>query len=154
VKRCGDDTMSRLAIIRRTLAKTHGYGLNATCECCRHRTDLDIMALIERFGSDFRYVGRRIEEMLTCTACGERAASVQLHNCPLIDHGSLTDGPHVHSQRPAQPVPGDPRDKLLGDFGLMSGQVRLPATCEAICTFQRSASRPTVRNRMTTLYAR
>jgi hypothetical protein len=32
----------------------HGYGLNATCEKCRHRVNLSIAALIERFGLDFR----------------------------------------------------------------------------------------------------
>ena len=59
----------------------HGYGLNPLCERCRHRVDLDLLALIERFGPDFVYVGRHIDEMLSCTACGAREATVQLHNC-------------------------------------------------------------------------
>ena len=30
--------------------RAHGYGMNATCERCRHRTDLHLLALIERLG--------------------------------------------------------------------------------------------------------
>jgi hypothetical protein len=56
----------------------HGYGLNATCERWRRRTDLDILALIERFWPDFLYVGRRIDDMLLCTTCGAREATVQI----------------------------------------------------------------------------
>ena len=70
----------------------HGYGLNATCERCRRRTDLDILALIERLGPDFVYVGKHIDAMLTCTACGAREATVQLHNC-LSDRSRFADGP-------------------------------------------------------------
>jgi hypothetical protein len=33
--------------------------MNAMCEKCRHRADLDMPALIGRFGADFRYVGHR-----------------------------------------------------------------------------------------------
>ena len=29
----------------------HGYDMNATCEKCRHRPDLDMAALIARFGA-------------------------------------------------------------------------------------------------------
>ena len=70
----------------------HGYGLNALCERCRRRTDLDILALIARLGPDFRYVGRHLDAMLVCTACGARAATVQLHNC-LSDRSRFADGP-------------------------------------------------------------
>ena len=70
----------------------HGYGLNAMCEKCGHRVDLDILALIERFGPDFVYVGRHLDAMLTCTACGARAATVQVHNC-LSNRSRHADGP-------------------------------------------------------------
>jgi len=68
--------MEQRAICIETLGDqvAHGYGLNATCDRCRHRADLDILALIERFGPDFVYVGKHIDDMLVCTACGARAA--------------------------------------------------------------------------------
>jgi hypothetical protein len=57
----------------------HGYGMNATCEKCRHRVDLDMRALIKRFGADFCYVGHHVDRLLVCSAFGERAVSVQIH---------------------------------------------------------------------------
>jgi|SRR5882724_3970968 len=58
----------------------HGYGLNAMCERCRHRADLDMRALIAKLGEGFRYVGRTIDDRLVCTSCGEKGVSVQIHN--------------------------------------------------------------------------
>jgi hypothetical protein len=58
----------------------HGYGLNATCERCRHRSDLDIAALILRLGEGFCYIGRILDGRLVCTSCGVTDVSVQVHN--------------------------------------------------------------------------
>jgi len=44
----------------------HGYGLNAMCERCRHRADLDMRWLIAKLGTGFRYVGREMDRRLTC----------------------------------------------------------------------------------------
>jgi len=57
----------------------HGYGLNATCERCRHRVDLAVWALIARLGRSFVYVGKTIDSRLRCSRCGERGAAVQIH---------------------------------------------------------------------------
>ena len=57
----------------------HGYGMNAMCERCRHRADLDMAALIAKFGAGFRYVGRALDGRLVCTACGARDVSYQIH---------------------------------------------------------------------------
>jgi hypothetical protein len=48
----------------------HGYGMNAMCEKCRHRADLDMAALIARFGEGFIYVGRTLDGRLVCSQCG------------------------------------------------------------------------------------
>ena len=32
----------------------HDYGLNAMCERCRHRADLDMQGLIAKLGAGFR----------------------------------------------------------------------------------------------------
>jgi ribosomal protein L37E len=58
----------------------HDYGLNVTCERCRHRSDLDMAALIQRFGADFRYVGPTLDRHLVCGRCGEKTVAVQIHN--------------------------------------------------------------------------
>jgi hypothetical protein len=58
----------------------HGYGLNAMCERCRHRADLDMRALIGKLGVGFRYVGHDLDRRLCCGRCGEKAVSVQVHN--------------------------------------------------------------------------
>jgi hypothetical protein len=42
----------------------HGYVMSAMCEKCRHRRDLDMAALIARFGADFRYVGHHVDRLL------------------------------------------------------------------------------------------
>jgi hypothetical protein len=57
-----------------------GYGLNAMCEKCRHRADLDMQGLIGKLGAGFRYVGRTLDSRLCCARCGEKAMSVQVHN--------------------------------------------------------------------------
>jgi hypothetical protein len=57
----------------------HGYGLNAMCERCRHRVDLDLSALIDRFGVGFVYVGKSLDARLRCSRCGEKRAAVQIH---------------------------------------------------------------------------
>jgi hypothetical protein len=57
----------------------HDYGMNATCEKCRHRADLDMAALIARFGADFRYVGHHVDRRLVCTRCRAHDVSCQIH---------------------------------------------------------------------------
>ena len=57
----------------------HDYGLNAMCERCRRRADLDMQALIAKLGARFRYVGRGLDRRLVCSGCGGKAASVQVH---------------------------------------------------------------------------
>jgi hypothetical protein len=52
----------------------HGYGLNATCEKCRHRADLDMAALIARFGASFVYVGRQLDR--TASKVGSRTSLI------------------------------------------------------------------------------
>jgi hypothetical protein len=56
-----------------------GYGLNALCERCRHRADLDMQGLIGKLGAGFRYVGHALDSRLCCGRCGEKAVSVQVH---------------------------------------------------------------------------
>ncbi len=58
----------------------HHYGLNATCEKCRHRRDLDMDTLIRRFGAGFVYVGRKLDRLCICGRCGARDVTVQLHD--------------------------------------------------------------------------
>jgi hypothetical protein len=58
----------------------HGYGLNAMCERCRHRADLDMQALIAKLGERFRYVGHDLDRRLCWSRCGEKGISVQIHN--------------------------------------------------------------------------
>lgn len=55
----------------------HRYGLNAYCERCRHRSDLDVAALIERLGGGCSIPALR--KKLRCTKCGARNPVVQLH---------------------------------------------------------------------------
>jgi hypothetical protein len=57
----------------------HDYGMNATCEKCRHRADLDMQALIDRLGVEFIYVGRTLNGRLSCGRCGEKVVTVQIH---------------------------------------------------------------------------
>jgi DNA-directed RNA polymerase subunit RPC12/RpoP len=76
----------------------HGYGMNALCERCRHRVDLDMTALIQRFGARFVYVGKTVVPYLRCTRCGAKGAeniSVQIHNAH--NPWAAKHGPH---QRP------------------------------------------------------
>jgi hypothetical protein len=70
----------------------HGYGLNAMCERCRHRSDLSITVLIGRFGPDFRYVGHGVDPYLVCSDCGSRQVTTQLHFV-FSDRSRLADGP-------------------------------------------------------------
>jgi DNA-directed RNA polymerase subunit RPC12/RpoP len=88
--------MGRRSISIRTLGDlvAHGYGMNALCEHCRHRVDLDMQMLIRRFGADFVYVGKTLDPRLRCTRCGAKGAeaiSVQIHNAHnpwAPEHGS------------------------------------------------------------------
>jgi hypothetical protein len=57
----------------------HGYGMNAMCEKCRHRADLDMAALIARFGEGFIYVGRTLDGRLVCSQCGAHDVHCQIH---------------------------------------------------------------------------
>jgi hypothetical protein len=68
------------AIVIKTLGAlaAHDYGMNATCERCRHRADLDMAALIAKLGPSFVYVGRTLDRRLACSRCGEKAVSVQI----------------------------------------------------------------------------
>jgi hypothetical protein len=53
----------------------HDYGMNAMCERCRRRADLDMQALITKLGVGFRYVDPNLER----SRCGEKAVSIQIH---------------------------------------------------------------------------
>jgi len=70
----------------------HGYGLNATCEDCRRRADLDMLALITRFGPDFRYISPGVDPYLICSGCGSRKVATQIHNL-FSDRSRFADGP-------------------------------------------------------------
>jgi len=74
--------MQQRAICIETLGDlvAHGYGLNALCERCRHRPDLDMQALIAKLGASFRYVENDLDRRLCCSRCGEKAVSTQIHN--------------------------------------------------------------------------
>jgi hypothetical protein len=73
--------MEKQAIVIETLGAlvAHDYGMNATCEKCRHRVDLDLQALIDKLGEGFIYVGRTLNGRLVCTACGAREVHCQIH---------------------------------------------------------------------------
>jgi hypothetical protein len=51
----------------------HDYILNAMCERCRHRIDLDMQALIDKLGEGFIYVGRTLDGRPVYSRCGARA---------------------------------------------------------------------------------
>jgi hypothetical protein len=88
----------------------HGYGMNALCERCRHRVDLDMAALIERFGAQFVYVGKS-----WIPACGARAAARGAQAFKFTTHsirGSRTMA--RSSARDVRPsLSDDPRDEML-----------------------------------------
>ena len=68
----------------------HDYGMNALCERCRHRADLDMAALIAKLGADFRYIHPALEGRLVCTKCGSREISSQIHYLR-SDHSRFAD---------------------------------------------------------------
>jgi hypothetical protein len=79
---CFDQSMSHGQPIRiETLGDlvAHDYGMNVTCEKCRHRADLDMQALIDTLGAGFIYVGRTLNGRLSCGRCGEKVVTVQIH---------------------------------------------------------------------------
>jgi hypothetical protein len=51
--------MAQQSITIRTLAdlRANGYGLNAYCEACGHRRDLNLDDLIRRLGEGFDIIG-------------------------------------------------------------------------------------------------
>jgi hypothetical protein len=57
----------------------HDYGMNAICEKCRHRADLDLRSLIDKLGAGFVDVGRTLNSRLSCGRCGEKVVTVQIH---------------------------------------------------------------------------
>ena len=61
------------------------------CERSRHRADLEMQALIERFGADFRYVGRRVDPHLVCSACGARDVAMQVHCLDAVKRSRFAD---------------------------------------------------------------
>jgi hypothetical protein len=61
-----------------------GYGLNALCERCRHRADLDMQGLIAKLGTGFRYVGKALDQRLACSRCGEKAVKAADHGLGMI----------------------------------------------------------------------
>jgi hypothetical protein len=65
--------------LRRLARHAHGYGMNATCEKCRHRADLDMQALIAKFGDRFCYIGANFNRRFVCGRCGAREVGVQIH---------------------------------------------------------------------------
>jgi hypothetical protein len=73
--------MEQRAICIETLADlvAHGYGINALCEKCRHRADLDMQALIAKLGADFVYLCPALEGRLVCRECGSKEMSSQIH---------------------------------------------------------------------------
>jgi len=68
----------------------HDYGLNAMCDRCRHRADLDMQGLIAKLGATFRYVGHDLDRRLCCGPCGEKAVSAQVH-CQSSDRSRFAD---------------------------------------------------------------
>jgi hypothetical protein len=74
--------LRKTPITFRTLADLvqHGYGLNAHCEACGHRRDLNLDDLVRRLGADFDVIGETLEPLLRCTECDARGkATVKLH---------------------------------------------------------------------------
>jgi hypothetical protein len=58
----------------------NGYGLNAHCEACGHRRDLNLDDLVKRLGEDFDVIGKTLEPLLRCIECDTKGkARVQLH---------------------------------------------------------------------------
>src|SRR5262245_41510428 len=54
----------------------------ASTQCarkCWHRADLDMDALIARFGAGFRHVGPELDRRLRCAECDGKAVSVQVN---------------------------------------------------------------------------
>jgi len=56
----------------------HSHGVNASCEKCGHRSDLDLVALILRLGEDFKRVPRRLAPLLKCSQCGSKTVMTQI----------------------------------------------------------------------------
>jgi hypothetical protein len=55
-------------------------GLNAYCEACGHRRDLNLDDLIRRLGERFDIIGNPLEPLLRCVECDTKGkATVQLH---------------------------------------------------------------------------
>jgi hypothetical protein len=52
----------------------HGYTLTLYCERCRHRHELDLLALIAANGEN--YLLRKVVDRAVCSGCGDRDADV------------------------------------------------------------------------------
>jgi hypothetical protein len=52
----------------------HGHTLTLNCERCRHRSEVDLLALVTAHGPD--YLVRRVVDRAVCSACGDRTAPV------------------------------------------------------------------------------
>jgi hypothetical protein len=59
--------------------RDHRMVLNATCNACGHRRDLNTDDLIKKLGADWVYVGSSLDKHLRCTECDNLGATVQVH---------------------------------------------------------------------------
>jgi hypothetical protein len=66
----------RLETLADLLARDHP--VNASCEKCGHRSDLDLAALIARLGEDFKVCPRRLAPLLKCRQGGSRTVTTQV----------------------------------------------------------------------------
>jgi len=59
--------------------KAHRMVLNAICNACGHRRDLNMDDLIKKLDADWVYVGAFLGKHLRCTECDNLGATVQVH---------------------------------------------------------------------------
>jgi hypothetical protein len=52
----------------------HGHTLTLNCERCRHRSQVDLEAVILANGED--YLVRKVVDRAVCSSCGDREAEV------------------------------------------------------------------------------
>jgi len=59
--------------------RAHRMALNARCNACGHRRDLNTDDLIKRLGADWVFIGDALDKALRCTECDNLGATVQVH---------------------------------------------------------------------------
>jgi hypothetical protein len=74
----------------------HGHTLTLNCERCRHRSELDLLALIAANGED--YLVRKLVDRAVCSKCGDRDAEV---SCTLgVAHSPRFSYPDYGGSKP------------------------------------------------------